>query len=281
MTTPQDDPREIRSIEVEVEVPGTPEQVWEAIATGPGIACWFVPAEVAEHEGGSIALDMGAGLQETGKVRAWDPPRRFASEEDWQFGDDAPAARLATEWLVEARSGDSCVVRLVSSLFASGGEWDRELGSMREGWEMFLRKLRLYLTHFAGRRAAHVIVSGGGAGPLDRAWAALAEALGLAEVAEGEQTAATAAGAPALAGTVERVMEDDYHHGLILRTEEPAPGVVLVFVNSWRGQVRTNVHAHFYGDEAPAVAAHHEPVWRAWMEEHSPVATSEAAAAKG
>jgi len=26
-----------RSIQVEIEVPGTPEEVWQAIATGPGI----------------------------------------------------------------------------------------------------------------------------------------------------------------------------------------------------------------------------------------------------
>ena len=30
-----------RLVDVQIEVPGTPEQVWEAIATGPGIACWF------------------------------------------------------------------------------------------------------------------------------------------------------------------------------------------------------------------------------------------------
>ncbi len=30
-----------RSVQVEVEVPGTPEEV-EAIATGPGISSWFV-----------------------------------------------------------------------------------------------------------------------------------------------------------------------------------------------------------------------------------------------
>ena len=33
-----------RSISVEVEVPGTPEEVWDAIATDPGISKWFVPA---------------------------------------------------------------------------------------------------------------------------------------------------------------------------------------------------------------------------------------------
>ena len=40
-----------RSIQVEVEVPGTPEEVWQAIATAPGISCWFVPAQF-EEEGG-------------------------------------------------------------------------------------------------------------------------------------------------------------------------------------------------------------------------------------
>ena len=40
-----------RSVQVEVEVPGTPEEVWQAIATGPGISAWFVPAEFEERDG--------------------------------------------------------------------------------------------------------------------------------------------------------------------------------------------------------------------------------------
>jgi hypothetical protein len=40
-----------RSVQVEVEVPGTPEEVWQAIATGPGISSWFVPAEFEVREG--------------------------------------------------------------------------------------------------------------------------------------------------------------------------------------------------------------------------------------
>ena len=103
MTTPNENTPRRRSIELEVEVPGTPEQVWEAIATGPGITAWFVPAEVDEREGGSVALDiMGNGMAPSGVVTAWDPPRRFVYEEDGPFGPDSP--RLATEWLVEARS---------------------------------------------------------------------------------------------------------------------------------------------------------------------------------
>ena len=35
-----------RSVQAEVEVPGTPEAVWRAIATGPDISAWFVPTEL-------------------------------------------------------------------------------------------------------------------------------------------------------------------------------------------------------------------------------------------
>ena len=42
-----------RSIELEIEVVGTPEEVWQAIATGPGISSWYVPHTVEEREGGA------------------------------------------------------------------------------------------------------------------------------------------------------------------------------------------------------------------------------------
>ena len=35
-----------RSVQIEIEVPGTPEEVWQAIATGPGISSWFVLVRV-------------------------------------------------------------------------------------------------------------------------------------------------------------------------------------------------------------------------------------------
>ncbi len=54
-----------RMIDLSVEVPGTPEQVWLAIATGPGISSWFVPHDVAEREGGKVTMDFGPYGQET------------------------------------------------------------------------------------------------------------------------------------------------------------------------------------------------------------------------
>jgi hypothetical protein len=50
-----------RSIAVEVEVAGTPEEVWEAIATGPGVSSWFVPTEVDETAGTITATAVRPG----------------------------------------------------------------------------------------------------------------------------------------------------------------------------------------------------------------------------
>ena len=46
-----------RWVQVEVEVPGTPEEVWQAIATGPGISSWFVPTELEERHRSSPSVD--------------------------------------------------------------------------------------------------------------------------------------------------------------------------------------------------------------------------------
>ena len=42
-------------------MPGTPEEVWHAIATGPGITAWFVPTEVDERERRPLELTFGPG----------------------------------------------------------------------------------------------------------------------------------------------------------------------------------------------------------------------------
>ena len=266
MTASNDDPR---SIELEVEVPGTPEEVWEAIATGPGIEAWFVPAEIEEREGGKMAFDMGSGLEPGGVVTAWDPPRRFVGEEEWPV-DTGPAGRLATEWIVEARAGGTCVVRLVSSLFGSG-DWDDELEQMREGWRAFLRNLQLYLTYFPGERCSTILVTGAATGSLDEGWAALRGALGLDDAAAGERTATTAAGVPSLAGIVEHMADRwRFHRLCLLRLDEPAPGAAFVLLYEWRGQCHPSVHAYLFGDDAQAVAERDGPAWQAWMKEHFP-----------
>ena len=135
---------EDRSIELEIEVVGTPEEVWRAIATGPGISSWYVPHTVEEREGGAAMASFGPGpeMQIAGRVAAWEPPRRVV------FDGGEGASGLAFEWLVEARDGGTCVVRLVNSGFGSGDDWDGQYDGMSEGWQLFLLNLKLHLEHF-------------------------------------------------------------------------------------------------------------------------------------
>ncbi len=258
-----------RSVEMEFAVPGTPEQVWQAIATGPGISCWFAFTEVEEREGGALAIHLGPGMDSSGTVTAWEPPRRFAYEErDWLPG----APPVASEFLVEARSGGSCVVRVVHCLFASGDDWDDQLESFETGWPGFFRVLALYLTHFLGQPVSPIRVAGKAVGSVPEAWATLTGALGLAGAAVGQRRAASVPGAPPLSGIVERVAEGEVCD-LLLRTEAPAPGLVLLGAYSWAGTVHVSISFYLYGDQAPAVVAREEPRWRAWIRQHFPQST--------
>ena len=55
------EPNGRRSVEIEIELPGTPEEVWQAIATGPGISSWFVPTEFEEQNGKPVAMKFNYG----------------------------------------------------------------------------------------------------------------------------------------------------------------------------------------------------------------------------
>ena len=58
---------------------------------------------------------------------------------------------IATEFLIESTSGGSCVIRVVSSAYGAGAEWENEFfAEMVEGWAAMLDNLA---THLNG--AAH------------------------------------------------------------------------------------------------------------------------------
>src|ERR1043165_9402829 len=93
-----------RSVETEFEVPGTPEEVWQAISTGPGISSWLVPTEF-EVQGGkpvAVKLNFGPGMEMTSPVAAWNPPLKWASQTEGMVPGSPP---IASEWSVEARGG--------------------------------------------------------------------------------------------------------------------------------------------------------------------------------
>ena len=71
-----------------------------------------------EREGGSLHFTMGPEMGSDGHVTRWDPPHRLVYEEDWAAlmgKDPATLSQLTSEFLVEAQSGGTCVVRVTSN----------------------------------------------------------------------------------------------------------------------------------------------------------------------
>jgi uncharacterized protein YndB with AHSA1/START domain len=255
-----------RSVQVEVEVPGTPEQVWQAIASGPGISAWFVPAEFEERDGKPVAvkLNFGPGMESRSEVTAWDPPRMFAAKSDgWAPG----SPPIADEWSVEARTGGVCVVRVVHSLFASTDDWDNQLEGTESGWPGYFRILRIYLTHFRGQRSALMQWMAPAAGTEAEAWAMLTTALGLKGVSAGERYTAPA-GVPTLSGVVEHVTHSS--HNALLRLDRPGPGVAACSAVNFGGPMVT-LSFYLYGDQASGTVARETPLWQAWIQERFPM----------
>jgi uncharacterized protein YndB with AHSA1/START domain len=257
-----------RFVEAAIEVPGTPEEVWQAIASGPGISSWFVPATIDERVGGKATANFGPGMESVGTITAWDPPRRYAFGTTDDSAPNSPA--VATEWTVESRTGGACVVRVVHSWFARTDEWDNQFEGHEHGWAAFFRILRLYLTHFRGHTCSAFQLIGHAPGPASKAWDALTGPLDLADAVKGQQIKSPA-GAPRLAGVVEHVGPAEYPE-LLVRLDEPAPGIVHSFAMPMGGRVLLPVRVYLYGDRGRAVAATSEDVWGAWMNEHFPAA---------
>ncbi|MEV8098338.1 SRPBCC domain-containing protein [Kitasatospora sp. NPDC085879] len=234
-------------IGLETTLPASPEQVWEAIATGPGIDSWFMGRnEVEGHEGGIAAMETG-GHREEALITAYEPGKRLATRtataEDGRF--------MAFEYLIEGRDGGSTVLRVVHSGML-GDDWQDEYDALRRGWPFHLHTLQQYLAHFPGRTAVPVFAAlPTGDRSAQDARTALARGLSLpAPVSIGARVHAEPAGLPALDGEV--VWADDERFAVRtadgLYTFHHGPGIALMF------------HHLFGADTAGA-----EDAWQQWL----------------
>ncbi|MFC1406501.1 MULTISPECIES: SRPBCC domain-containing protein [Streptacidiphilus] len=234
-------------IEQETTLPATPEQVWEAIATGPGIDSWFMGRnEVEPREGGTAAMDVG-GQREEAVITAYDPGKRLATRTptsgDGRF--------MAFEYLIEGRDGGSTVLRVVHSGML-GDDWQDEYDALRRGWPFHLHSLREYLAHFPGRTAVPVFaVAPSGERSAQQTRSALARALSLPEpVVVGARAHAEIADLPPLDGEV--VWADDE------RFEVRGSDAILTFHH---GSGMVLMFHHLFGPDTDGA----EAAWQHWL----------------
>ena len=254
-----------RSVQVEVEVPGTPEEVWRAIATGPGISSWFVPTRSEERQGGEIVSNFGPGMDCPSTITAWEAPKRFVAE-----GTMGPpgSPTVATEWTVEARAGGKCVVRVVHSLFASTDDWDNQLDGLEQGWPAIFRILRRYLEAFRGTECSAMQFVSLSSDSATKAWEKLGGELGLLEVGEGQKWSAPA-GFPRMTGV--SLGQGMHSSTVLLRLDTPVPGTAYLGVFPCGGMVQVYLAVYLYGANAKAAVERDEPAWQAWIGERFPM----------
>jgi uncharacterized protein YndB with AHSA1/START domain len=254
-----------RSVEAEVEVPGSPEDVWRAIATGNGISSWFVPSTVDERVGGAARSNFGPGMESAATITSWNPPQSFVAETA-----EEPPGKVATEWTVEARAGGTCVVRVIHRWFASTDDWDAQFEGHTHGWVAFFRILRLYLAHFSGQPCSTVQITGFSKAPMPETWRSVISSLTFDEP---RRRVTGASAAPVLAAIVERE-GNEAHPELLLRLDRPAPGLAHLFVMPMGGQVIVSIRFFFYGDQAKTAATEAERDWTDWLARKFPPAVS-------
>lgn len=254
-----------RSIQVEVEVPGTPEEVWRAIATGPGVSAWFVPTRMEERKGGEIVSNFGPGMDCPATITEWEALKRFVAEAT--MGPPG-SPTVATEWSIEARAGGKCVVRVVHSLFASTDDWDGQLDGLEKGWPAIFRILRRYLESFRGMPCSAMQFVSFSKDTESKAWEKLGGELGLLRVAEGQKWSAPA-GVPRMSGA-------SLGHGMhsstvLLALDAPVPGTAYVGAFSCGGMAQVYLAVYLYGADAKATVERDEPIWQKWIDDRFPM----------
>jgi uncharacterized protein YndB with AHSA1/START domain len=236
-------------VDLELAMDATPDQVWDAIATGPGIDSWFMGRnDVTPGVGGTVRTVFDQ-YRPQHTITGWQPGRRLA------YGSDDPdGRRIGYEFLIEGRSGASTVVRMVTSGFLPGDDWADEYEAMARGLAMFLHTLREYVGHFAGRTATPITTFAPPPADWRRDWATLHAALGLDVPAkEGDRVTIRPDDLPPVAGVVYYTNPD----AVGIRTDD----AMYRFLGGNMGPLNASHHLFAPGVDVSAT----ESAWTTWL----------------
>jgi uncharacterized protein YndB with AHSA1/START domain len=236
-------PFEVRN---EFTVDATPEQVWEAITSGPAVDSWLMGRSEIDSASKTTTFDM-FGQVSTGRITAWEPGRHYAVQED----ENPDGTFAAFEWLIESRDGGGAVVRVVHS-GSLGDDWEAEYNGLSVGDSAYMTKLAVYLKHFAPRPAKNSLFL---PGPVTKdSWAAMTAAVGAgADAAAGQPARLSVPGIEPADGTVEFVVPPSF---VGMRTGE----AMYMLIHGYNDMVFAT--AHYFDDRDPSAETE---AWERWL----------------
>ncbi|MBV8543041.1 MAG: SRPBCC domain-containing protein [Pseudonocardiales bacterium] len=235
------------TIRRENELPATPEQVWDAVATGPGNLGWLYPMEIEPREGGVVSRGPST-------VTVWDPPRRFACRHE---SEDSSSD---LEYLIEAREDGGTVLHIVIHRVLSGSagdDWAAKTDGADKHADFYHHTLGQYLRYFSGRPATFVQAQGPAAATEANAFTVLRRGLGLTDdIAEGDAVRL----APVGLDPLEAVVDYLNPHFIGLRT---ADGLYRFFGrNAWG--IPVGLSHHLFAADVDQQQT--EQAWRGWLD---------------
>jgi uncharacterized protein YndB with AHSA1/START domain len=236
-------PFEVRG---ETNVDATPEQVWDAITSGPGVDSWLMGRTEIDSDNKTSTFDM-FGNTSTSAITAWEPGHRYATREE----PNADGTFMAFEWLIEARDGGGAVVRFVHSGLL-GEDWEAEYNGLSVGDQAYLTKLKVYLEHFApGTAKLSTFLPGPVTGD---SWAAMTAAVGAGpDAANGQPARLTVPGIEPVDGAVEFVAAPSF---VGMRTGD----AMYVLIHGYNGMMFAT--AHYFDDRDRSAETE---AWQAWL----------------
>jgi hypothetical protein len=150
----------------EVVLPGTPEQVFDAVTRETG--GWMFPVGTTPGIGGLGPQDES--------VKVWDRPGHVNIRVEGPEG-----FFNALDYLIEAREGGTAYLRYVHSGVLMTDDWEAQYDGVGAHTDFYLHSLGEYVAHFSGRPVEYLAVSGPASSGLPGSMGTLKVALGLSE----------------------------------------------------------------------------------------------------
>lgn len=130
------------TIRFEHEIPGTPEQVWDAFTLRSD--AWLWPISYEPRVGGAEV-----GLTEGGSVTRWDPSRHFTTSGPLPGGENRIDLQLEP-------TATGTLTRYEHRSVADERTYDVELDACRRHTAFYHHSMSQYVQHFAGRKPTYV-----------------------------------------------------------------------------------------------------------------------------